>query len=197
MDRELELDLTPPIEAACWADPVRELVETMRSSARSELFRSQARDVIDRVVNELPVEARDFAGTNEAAANDFLDVGRCRSRGRPPKGSRRAMRLRRLDLTRHGKFTDKSIDFGSTPSDGPDLHIVFGLNEAGKSTALSGFLDLLFGIEERSRYNFLHEYGSMRVGGVLQFTARNMHLRGPSSAPTRCWTRAVGRLGSW
>ncbi|HEV7275225.1 MAG TPA: AAA family ATPase [Devosiaceae bacterium] len=78
------------------------------------------------------------------------------------------MRLRRLDLTRYGKFTDKSIDFGSTPSDNPDLHIVFGLNEAGKSTALSGFLDLLFGIEERSHYNFLHEYGSMRVGGVLE-----------------------------
>lgn len=78
------------------------------------------------------------------------------------------MRLRRLDLTRYGKFTDKGIDFGSKPLSGPDLHVVFGLNEAGKSTALSGFLDLLFGIEERSRYNFLHEYGSMRVGGVLE-----------------------------
>lgn len=77
------------------------------------------------------------------------------------------MRLRRLDLTRYGKFTNKSIDFGPKPPDDPDLHIVFGLNEAGKSTALSGFLDVLFGIEERSRYNFVHEYGAMRVGAVL------------------------------
>ena len=78
------------------------------------------------------------------------------------------MRLRRLDLIRYGKFTDKTIDFGPKPESGADLHIVFGLNEAGKSTALSGYLDLLFGIEERSRYNFLHEYSAMRIGGVLE-----------------------------
>ncbi|WP_192182556.1 ATP-binding protein [Mesorhizobium amorphae] len=78
------------------------------------------------------------------------------------------MRLRRLDLIRYGKFTDRTIDFGPKPTAGPDLHIMFGLNEAGKSTALSGFLDLLFGIEERSRYNFLHEYSAMRLGGVLE-----------------------------
>ncbi|MER9508167.1 AAA family ATPase [Mesorhizobium sp. M0579] len=78
------------------------------------------------------------------------------------------MRLRRLDLIRYGKFTDRTIDFGQKPESGPDLHIVFGLNEAGKSTALSGYLDLLFGIEERSRYNFLHEYSAMRIGGVVE-----------------------------
>ncbi|ESX03906.1 hypothetical protein X769_15630 [Mesorhizobium sp. LSJC268A00] len=78
------------------------------------------------------------------------------------------MRLRRLDLIRYGKFTDGTIDFGPKPESGPDLHIVFGLNEAGKSTALSAYLDLLFGIEERSRYNFLHEYSAMRIGGVLE-----------------------------
>ncbi|MBZ9994123.1 ATP-binding protein [Mesorhizobium sp. BH1-1-4] len=78
------------------------------------------------------------------------------------------MRLRRLDLVRYGKFTDRTIDFGPKPESGPDLHIVFGLNEAGKSTALSAYLDLLFGIEERSRYNFLHEYSAMRIGGVLE-----------------------------
>ncbi|WP_246680953.1 AAA family ATPase [Mesorhizobium sp. B2-4-9] len=78
------------------------------------------------------------------------------------------MRLRRLDLIRYGKFTDRTIDFGPKPESGPNLHVVFGLNEAGKSTALSGYLDLLFGIEERSRYNFLHEYSAMRIGGVLE-----------------------------
>ncbi|MER9223219.1 AAA family ATPase [Mesorhizobium sp. M0644] len=84
------------------------------------------------------------------------------------------MRLRRLDLTRYGKFTDKAIDFGPRPSSGLDLHIVFGLNEAGKSTALSAYLDLLFGIEERSRYNFLHDYSSMRIGGLLEFEAQTL-----------------------
>ncbi|MES0212045.1 AAA family ATPase [Mesorhizobium sp. M0028] len=78
------------------------------------------------------------------------------------------MRLRRLDLIRYGKFTNSTIDFGPKPESGPDVHIVFGLNEAGKSTALSAYLDLLFGIEERSRYNFLHEYSAIRIGGVLE-----------------------------
>ena len=61
------------------------------------------------------------------------------------------MRLNRLDLTRYGKFTDRSLDFGAPAPGKADLHIVYGPNEAGKSTALSAFLDLLFGIEPRSQ----------------------------------------------
>ncbi|WP_165223807.1 ATP-binding protein [Affinirhizobium pseudoryzae] len=79
------------------------------------------------------------------------------------------MRLRRLDLTRYGKFTDHAIDFGPAAAGSPDLHIVYGLNEAGKSTAFSAYLDLLFGIPERSAYNFLHAYTAMQIGGVLEF----------------------------
>ena len=78
------------------------------------------------------------------------------------------MRLNRLDLTRYGKFTDEHIDFGSKEPGRPDLHIIYGPNEAGKSTALSAFLDLLFGIESRSRYGFLHPYATMRVGAMLE-----------------------------
>jgi uncharacterized protein YhaN len=78
------------------------------------------------------------------------------------------MRLNRLDLTRYGKFTDRNIDFGAPTPGKPDLHIVYGPNEAGKSTALAAFLDLLFGIETRSRYNFLHPHNTMRVGGALE-----------------------------
>ncbi len=78
------------------------------------------------------------------------------------------MRLNRLDLTRYGKFTDCSIDFGTPTPGQPDLHLIYGPNEAGKSTVLAAFLDLLFGIETRSRYNFLHPYTAMRVGGVLE-----------------------------
>ena len=79
------------------------------------------------------------------------------------------MRLRRLDLTRYGKFTDYSIDFGEHTTGSPDLHIVYGLNEAGKSTALAGYLDLLFGIEERSKYGFLHQGKAMEIGACLEF----------------------------
>ncbi|MFF8802880.1 MULTISPECIES: AAA family ATPase [unclassified Methylobacterium] len=87
------------------------------------------------------------------------------------------MRLRRLDLTRYGKFTDFTLDFGERAVDGPDLHIVYGLNEAGKSTAFSGFLDLLFGIEERSTYGFLHQYAAMEIGAALEFGGKLHEVR--------------------
>ncbi len=79
------------------------------------------------------------------------------------------MRLSRLDLTRYGRFTDFVLDFGGRQSGQPDFHIVYGPNEAGKSTAFSAFLDLLFGIETRSRYNFIHPYNVMQIGGRLEW----------------------------
>ena len=79
------------------------------------------------------------------------------------------MRLRRLDLTRYGKFTDHSIDFGEQPDGQPDLHVIYGPNEAGKSTAFTGFLDLLFGIGTQSPFDFLHPSSTMRIGGLLEF----------------------------
>jgi uncharacterized protein YhaN len=79
------------------------------------------------------------------------------------------MRLKRLDLTRYGKFTEHSIDFGERKPGQTDLHIVYGPNEAGKSTALAAFLDVLFGIELRSRFNFVHPYNTMRIGASFEF----------------------------
>lgn len=82
------------------------------------------------------------------------------------------MRLNRLDLTRYGKFTDHVIDFGSQTAGGCDLHIVYGPNEAGKSTMFSAWLDLLFGIGAQSSYNFLHPYPNMRIGAAIELDGR-------------------------
>ena len=82
------------------------------------------------------------------------------------------MRLNRLDLTRYGKFTDQVIDFGSRTDGSCDLHIVYGPNEAGKSTLFSAWLDLLFGIGAQSSYNFLHPYPNMRIGAAIEFDGR-------------------------
>ena len=75
------------------------------------------------------------------------------------------MRLSRLDLLRYGRFTDTTFEF---PKATHDFHVIYGPNEAGKTTALSAIEDLLFGIPTQSPYNFLHTYESMRIGALLE-----------------------------
>ncbi|MBV8104423.1 MAG: AAA family ATPase [Hyphomicrobiales bacterium] len=88
------------------------------------------------------------------------------------------MRIARLDLVRYGRFTDYRLDFGPAPANGSDFHIVYGLNEAGKSTAAAAILDLLFGIEKQSAYGApevrtnWHAYGAMRIGARLELAGR-------------------------
>ncbi len=77
------------------------------------------------------------------------------------------MRIERLGLTRYGRFTDHGLDFGRKPS-GADFHLVYGPNEAGKSTTLAAWLDLLYGIGTQSPYSFLHPYATMRIDAVLE-----------------------------
>jgi uncharacterized protein YhaN len=86
------------------------------------------------------------------------------------------MRLRRLDLVRYGRFTGTTVDFGAREAGVPDLHVVYGANEAGKSTALNAWLDLLFGIEGQSSYAFLHPYGTMRIGAEVETGGRKLAL---------------------
>ncbi len=81
------------------------------------------------------------------------------------------MRINRLDLTRYGKFTDAVIDFGSCRVGSPDLHVIYGPNEAGKSTTFDAILDLIFGIGNTTKYGFLHPYNTMRIGA-------NVHVAG-------------------
>ena len=75
------------------------------------------------------------------------------------------MRFDRLDLFRYGRFTDVSIDL---PRSHREFHILFGPNEAGKTTTLTAISEVLFGIHTKSPYNFLHTYAAMRVGAVLE-----------------------------
>ena len=76
------------------------------------------------------------------------------------------MRLNALHLTKYGLFTNKSLNFGKRRTGKPDFHVVYGLNEAGKSTALEAWNDLLFGIKWGTPYGYLHS-SAMEVGAVL------------------------------
>jgi len=79
------------------------------------------------------------------------------------------MKLLRLDLTAFGPFTGKSLDF-TTKADG--LQIIYGPNEAGKSSTLRAVRQLLFGFPtrygaEEAADNFLHDYKALRIGAAL------------------------------
>jgi uncharacterized protein YhaN len=88
------------------------------------------------------------------------------------------MRINRLDLIRYGRFTEAALDFGPPPGrDAPDLHIVYGPNEAGKTTIFNAVLDLFFGMEQRSRYGFRHGYEQMLVGASLEIDGRERTYR--------------------
>jgi len=84
------------------------------------------------------------------------------------------MRIRQLDLLRYGHFTDAII---ALPAGNPDFQMLLGENETGKSTAMNGVEDLLFGIPPNSSRNFLHEYNAMRVGALLEKGSDTLKLR--------------------
>jgi len=75
------------------------------------------------------------------------------------------MKICEIRLIAYGPFTDDRIDL----SEGKEgLHIIYGPNEAGKSSALRALRHMFYGIPERSSDGFLHPYDKMRVGAVIQ-----------------------------
>ncbi len=74
------------------------------------------------------------------------------------------MKIQQLNLSAFGPFTDHELFFGE---EGTGLHIVYGPNEAGKSSALRGLKALLYGIEARTQDNFQHDNKRLRISGHL------------------------------
>jgi uncharacterized protein YhaN len=86
------------------------------------------------------------------------------------------MRLRRLDLTRFGHFTNHSLDLGPARTGAPDFHIIYGPNEAGKTTLMEAYLRLIYGFPMRDGYGFKHPLNTLQVGGVLEIDGRATEL---------------------
>jgi len=74
------------------------------------------------------------------------------------------MQLIQLNLRTYGPFTNKTIDFSDTAGEQrkAGLHILLGVNEAGKSTALRGLRAALFGMSDM-RDAHLHPKDMLRV----------------------------------
>jgi uncharacterized protein YhaN len=77
------------------------------------------------------------------------------------------MRIDRFDLIAYGPFTDKSLNLSKGAS---GLHLIYGDNEAGKSTSLRALIAWLFGIPTRTNDNYLHANPQLRIGGKLRLS---------------------------
>lgn len=75
------------------------------------------------------------------------------------------MKILQLNLLAFGHFTNTHIDLSKGVE---GFHIIYGPNEAGKSSALRALQQMLYGIPTRSSDNFLHHHSKMRIGGVLR-----------------------------
>lgn len=83
------------------------------------------------------------------------------------------MRLLSLILEYYGSYTDLELVF---PNNG--LCIIYGSNEAGKTTALHALSDLLYGFQHSTSYDFCFSAKDLRVGGkVMSSTGQNLSFR--------------------
>jgi uncharacterized protein YhaN len=73
------------------------------------------------------------------------------------------MRLARLDLIAYGGFEGRSIDLSAR-----GLHVVYGANEAGKSTTLRAILGFLYGFDHRTKDAYLVKMSELRVGALVE-----------------------------
>ena len=73
------------------------------------------------------------------------------------------MRIERLDIAAFGNFTDTSLDLSS-----PGLQIIYGANEAGKTTARSAIFNLLYGFDFRTQFDFVHPMSRLQLGALIR-----------------------------
>lgn len=77
------------------------------------------------------------------------------------------MKIRKLFLKAFGPFTNSTLDFSGPAG----LHLIYGPNEAGKSSALRAITDLRYGIPPRSKDDFVHEFKDMLLAAYFEDVA--------------------------
>lgn len=73
------------------------------------------------------------------------------------------MKFRSLRFPAFGPFTGHHLEL----SDKVAFHLVYGPNEAGKSSMLRGIRSLLYGIENKTNDDFLHPKSELRIGAAI------------------------------
>ncbi|KOR29819.1 hypothetical protein TI04_07700 [Achromatium sp. WMS2] len=79
------------------------------------------------------------------------------------------MKLLELNLAAYGPFTNTSLQFSTKL---PHLNVVYGANEAGKSSALRGLIAFLYGFENQTTDDFVHPYKDLKVGASIELADR-------------------------
>jgi uncharacterized protein YhaN len=75
------------------------------------------------------------------------------------------LRFNRLSFLAFGPFTGLELDLSGGAPGG--FHLIFGPNEAGKSSALRGVHDLLYGFPERTPDAHVHPNPDLRIAATL------------------------------
>lgn len=75
------------------------------------------------------------------------------------------MKIRKLNLDAFGPFTGASLDLSAGHH---GLHMIYGPNEAGKTSALRALRALLYGISGQTSDNFIHEYKKLKLSALLE-----------------------------
>lgn len=93
------------------------------------------------------------------------------------------MFFRKIDFQAYGPFSNCHLDLSSNPK---SLHIIYGPNEAGKSSALDAIVDFLFGFPARSSAAFVHQNRDLRIGAQIETSEGDVHefVRKKTGTPT-------------
>jgi uncharacterized protein YhaN len=84
------------------------------------------------------------------------------------------VRLDSVDLIRYGHFSGRKIDF---PTKQPDFYVIYGDNEAGKSTLLRGISALLFGVPVKTPDVHTFKGPELRIGATISQGTNHFSFR--------------------
>ena len=123
-------------------------------------MRARVTELVSTVRDKLPGGMAEDASA--ALGLEFDSGGSARACARPFGRGLKSVRLLSLELEKFGAFETLRIAFRPEAR----LHVVYGPNEAGKSTALAAVGALLFGVPERTPYASRFP-GQLRVGAEI------------------------------
>ncbi len=83
------------------------------------------------------------------------------------------MKFSKIRFEKIGPFDNTTLDFSTG---NPGLHIVYGSNEAGKSSALKYIEWFLFGIPPQNDDNFKHKFGDFLIESTILDNNSKTHL---------------------